>query len=139
MNAETEPQVEPQPDPQEVVVPVGDERTWALLGHLSAFSAFIVAGLGCVLGPLVIWLVKRDTLPFAADQAKEALNFNITLAIVGVAMVLLTIVTFGFGALLAVPVGIIVGIAWLVLTIIATIKANEGVAYRYPFTLRLIK
>jgi uncharacterized Tic20 family protein len=115
-----------------------DERMWAMFGHLSAFSAFIT-GIGCVVGPLIIWLIKRDTLPFAAEQAKEALNFNITLAIAFCVLVLFSIVTLGIGLLLAWPIGAILFIAWIVLTIVAAIKANEGVAYRYPFTLRLVK
>jgi uncharacterized Tic20 family protein len=116
-----------------------DERLWALFGHLSAFSAFIVTGLGCILGPLVIWLVKRDTMPFAADQAKEALNFNITVALACVALWIVTIATLGIGVLLTLPLGIALAVAWIVFTIIAAVKANEGVAYRYPFTLRLVK
>jgi len=115
-----------------------DDRTWALIGHLSAFSAFIT-GIGCVIGPLIVWLVKRDTLPFAADQAKEALNFNITAIIVAAALWIVTIGTFFIGALLTVPIGLLLFVAWFVLTIIAAIKANEGVAYRYPFALRLVK
>jgi uncharacterized Tic20 family protein len=115
-----------------------DERLWALIGHLSAFSAFIT-GIGCIVGPLVVWLIKKDTLPFAADQAKEALNFNITLAIAFVALVLLTIMTFGLAIIITWPVGAILCLAWIVFTIIAAIKANEGVAYRYPFALRLVK
>ena len=115
-----------------------DDRTWALIGHLSAFSAFIT-GIGCVIGPLIVWLVKRDTLPFAADQAKEALNFNITALIVAAALWVVTIGTFFIGALLTVPIGLLLFVAWFVLTIIAAIKANEGVAYRYPFALRLVK
>lgn len=128
----------PPPPPEAGAQPSSDERTWALLGHLSAFTAF-VTGIGCIAGPLVIWLIKRDTQPFAADQAKEALNFNITVAIVYCVLGLFSLLTFGLGLLLAWPVGVIVFIAWVVLTIIAAIKANEGVAYRYPFALRLIK
>jgi uncharacterized Tic20 family protein len=116
----------------------GDERTWALIGHLSAFSAFIT-GIGCVLGPLIVWLIKRDTLPFAADQAKEALNFNITVAIAAVVLWIVTFGTFFIGALLTVPLGLALFVGWFVLTILAAIRANEGVAYRYPFTLRLVK
>ncbi|MGB0133199.1 DUF4870 domain-containing protein [Dokdonella sp.] len=139
MNVETEPQAEPQPDPHEVVAPVGDERTWALLGHLSAFSAFIVAGLGCVLGPLIIWLIKRDTLPFAGDQAKEALNFNITILLAGLALWIVTVVTLGIGLLLTVPLGLALFAYWLVFTIVAAVNANNGIRYRYPFTLRLVE
>jgi uncharacterized Tic20 family protein len=120
------------------VVPVGDERTWALLGHLSAFSAFIT-GIGGILGPLIVWLIKRDTLPFAGDQAKEALNFNITVALAFVALWILTIITLGIGIVLTLPVGLVLFVAWIVFTVIAAINANNGVRYRYPLTLRLVK
>ena len=122
----------------EVVVPTSEERTWAMFGHLSAFSAFLT-GIGMVVGPLIVWLVKRDTMPFVADQAKEALNFNITVLLVGVALLLLVILTFGIGLLIVGPVGVVIFVAWIVLTIIATVNANNGTYYRYPFTLRLIK
>ncbi|MFI4970664.1 MAG: DUF4870 domain-containing protein [Lysobacterales bacterium] len=124
--------------PETPTVQSGDERTWALIGHLSAFSAFIT-GIGCVLGPLIVWLVKRDTLPFAGEQAKEALNFNITVAIAFVGLCILTFITFGIGIILTIPLGLLLFVGWIVLTIIAAIKANEGVAYRYPFALRLVK
>ena len=123
--------------------PSTEERTWALFAHLSALLGCIVTGhwfgWGCFLGPLIIWLVKKDSMPFVDDQGKEALNFNITIAIIGLALLLLTLMTLGLGVLLAIPVGVVVGVAWLVFTIIAAIRANEGVRYRYPFTLRLIK
>ncbi len=135
MNEEFEPQVPSAPVAE--AAPVGDERTWALFGHLSALTAF-VSGIGCVLGPLVIWLIKRDSLPFAADQAKEALNFNISVVIAFIGLWILTIVTFGLGALLTVPIGLALCAAWLVFTIIAAVNANNGVRYRYPFTLRLV-
>ena len=126
----------PAPEPLPATVS-SEERTWALIGHLSAFSAFITI-VGGVVAPLVVWLVKRDTLPFAGDQAKEALNFNITVAIGFAALWIITIVTFGIGLLLTVPLGIILFVAWVVFVVMAAIKANEGVAYRYPFTLRLV-
>lgn len=121
-----------------------DARQMAMLAHLSALLGGIVTAgwagsLGCFIGPLVIWILKKDTMPFVDDQAKEALNFNLTVAIVFLALLLLSILTLGIGLILAVPAWIAVGIAWLVLVIIASVKANEGVAYRYPFALRLIK
>ena len=134
----------PTPPPHPVgSVPSAEEKQWALFAHLSAILGAIVTGhifgIGCFLGPLIIWLIKRDTMPFVADQGKEALNFNITLAIVGAVLLMLTLVTLGVGIVIAIPGGIIIGIAWLVLTIIAAIRASEGIAYRYPFTLRLIR
>src|SRR3546814_10003434 len=76
-------------------------------------------------------------MPFVDDQGKEALNFNITVGIAFFVLVLLAVLTLGIGLVIAIPLWIIIGIAWLVFTIIAAIKANAGVAYRYPFTLRL--
>jgi uncharacterized Tic20 family protein len=127
----------PEPPVTTITSASGDERTWAMLGHLSAFSAFIT-GIGCVLGPLIVWLVKRDTMPFAAEQAKEALNFNITAVIAACVLGLFTILTLGIGLLLVVPLGFALFVAWLVLTIVAAVKANSGEHYRYPFALRLI-
>ncbi|HEX7815647.1 DUF4870 domain-containing protein [Dyella sp.] len=134
----------PQPPYEAVHVgPGSQERQWALFAHLSALAGCIItgpwAGWGCFLGPLIIWLIKKDTMPFVDDQGKEALNFNITMAILCVALVIITVITFGLGIFVTAPIGFIAGIAWLVLTIVAAIKANEGVRYRYPFTLRLIK
>lgn len=115
-----------------------EQRQMALFSHLSSLAGLIIP-LGNILGPLVLWLVKKDTMPFVEDQAKEALNFNITLGIIGVVLTIITVVTFFVAALITVPIGIVLGIAWLVLTIIAGLKANEGQYYRYPFALRLIK
>ena len=123
--------VTPQPEAPLPATQSSDERTWAMIAHLSAFSAFVTV-IGCVLGPLIVWLVKRDTMPFAADQGKEALNFNITVAIAAIISGILIFVVIGFLLLAVVAVG------WLVLTILACIEANKGLAYRYPFTLRLI-
>ena len=109
-----------------------DERQWAMIAHLSALSGYIIP-LGNVLGPLIIWQVKKEGMPFVEDQAKEALNFQITVLIAVLICLALTLVLIG---LLLLPV---VGIGALVFTIIGGIKANSGESYRYPFTLRLVK
>ena len=102
-----------------------------MLAHISALSGFIIP-FGSILGPLIIWLIKRDEMSFVNDQAKEALNFNISMTIYAIVAGVLIFVAIGIVLL---PV---VLIAWLVLTIMAAVKANEGVAYRYPLTLRLV-
>ena len=105
-----------------------DARTMALLAHiLGIFTSFVV--------PLIIWLVKKDDDEFIADQAKEALNFHITVIIAYFAITVIAVVTMGIGFVLY-PV---LGISVLVLGIIAGLKANDGIAYRYPCTIRLIK
>ncbi len=132
------------PPPPPAVGPSAEEKQWAMFAHLSALVGGILTSgwagsIGCFIGPLVIWLVKKDTMPFVDDQGKEALNFNITVGIVFLALLILSIVTFGIGLIVAVPLWIIIGIAWLVFTIIAAVKASNGERYRYPLTLRLIK
>jgi uncharacterized Tic20 family protein len=113
-------------------VPGAEEKQWGLIAHLSALCGVVIP-FGNIIGPLVVWQIKKDTLPFAADQGKEALNFNITMLIVVFVCFLLTFVLIGVVLL---PLA---GLAWLILTILAAIKANDGVAYRYPFAIRLIK
>jgi uncharacterized Tic20 family protein len=114
-------------------LPTQDEKTWGMLAHIAAFTGFLIPTLGCVIGPLIVWLVKRDQSAFVADQGKEALNFNISVLLAGIVC----------GILVWVFIGILLGVAlfffWLAMTIIAGIKASEGVRYRYPFTLRLVK
>lgn len=131
------------PPPAADGTPGAEERQWAMFAHLSALAGGLltgaVGGWGCFIGPLVIWLVKKDTMPFVEDQAKEALNFNITLAIVMVILLAFSFVTLGIGFLITAPLMFIIGIAALILIVIAAIRANEGRAYRYPATIRLVK
>lgn len=109
-----------------------DAKMWAMLCHLSALSGFIVP-FGSLIGPLIIWQLKKNEFPIVDDQGKEALNFQITTLIAAIVSGILIFVAIGFVLLIAVV------IASLVLTIIAAIKANNGETYRYPFALRLIK
>jgi len=103
-----------------------DARMWAMLCHLLAiFTGFIA--------PLIIWLVKKDEDPFVDNQGKEALNFQITVAI---AMVVSGLLNFACIGVVLMPA---VGIVDLVFCIIASIKANSGIAYRYPVSIRFIK
>ncbi|MDQ1118608.1 MULTISPECIES: DUF4870 domain-containing protein [Pseudoxanthomonas] len=132
------------PPPPPPGTPSAEDRQWALFAHLSALLGGLLtsgwlASLGCVIGPLIIWQIKKDTLPFAADQAKEALNFNITVAIIMLVLTLIGLVTLGIGFIVTGPLMLLVGIAALVFIIIAAIKSNNGEAYRYPFALRFIK
>ncbi|WP_407351937.1 DUF4870 domain-containing protein [Luteimonas sp. R10] len=133
----------PPPSPGDTGGISAEQRQWAMFAHLSALLGGLITGwaggIGCFLGPLVIWLLKRETMPFVDDQAKEALNFNITLAGLFLILFLLGFLTLGIGFIIAIPVMLIVGVAALVFIVIAAIKSNEGVAYRYPIALRLIK
>jgi uncharacterized Tic20 family protein len=124
--------------------PSAEERQWAMFAHLSALLGGLVTSgwagnIGFFVGPLVIWLMKKDTMPFVNDQAKEALNFAITVSIAFLVLMILTVMTFFVGAVLTVPLMLVIGVTALVFIIIAAMKANEGIAYRYPFALRLVK
>ena len=100
-----------------------------------AMLAHLLGIVTSFLGPLILWLVNKDKpeAAFSTDQAKEALNFQITLLIVYVIGVVLSVIIIGAF------INMLAWVAGLVLAILAGIKANEGVEYRYPFALRLIK
>ena len=112
--------------------PTKDERTWAMLSHFSSLCMFIFP-FGNILAPLIIWLIKKDEMPFVEDQAKEVLNFQISMTIYFIGSIILIIVLIG------IPILIVLGIFNVIITIIAGIKANDGKSYRYPINLRLIK
>ncbi len=109
-----------------------EQRTWAMLAHLSAFAMYFT-GIGHILGPLIVWLLKRDGNPFVDDQGKEALNFQITFSIyIGVAFLLCFV-------LIGIPLLWALGIFHIVCMIIAAVKARDGVTFRYPATIRFFK
>ncbi len=110
-----------------------EEQNWAMICHLAALSGFIVP-FGNVLGPLIVWLMKKDTMPLVDQHGKESLNFQITVTI---AMVISIVLMF---VLIGILLVFIVGIGALVLTILAAVKVSNGqLDYKYPFALRLIK
>lgn len=109
-----------------------DERTWGMLAHLSALVGYLIIPFGNIIAPLVIWLMKKDESQFIADQAKESLNFQISLLIYAVVAGVLVLVVIGIFLLIALY------ILGIVLTLVGTVKANNGVMYRYPLTIRLI-
>ena len=121
------------------------QRLWGCLAHLSGLVAALLtlpsAGLlyAGALGPLVIFLVLKDRGVFVRRQAAEALNFQILFSAIYLVGSLLTVLTLGFGGFLAVPVLVALGIVFLVFQVIAAVRANQGVDYRYPFTWRLVK
>lgn len=112
-------------------LPSETERNWAMAAHLSALAGFVIP-FGSIIGPLVIWLVKKDDLPLVNSQGKEALNFQITVAIGALICLVLFLIIIGIFLLWAL---IIVD---LVFIIMAAVHASKGEDYRYPFSLRFI-
>lgn len=110
-----------------------EELNWAMACHLAALTGFVIP-LGNIIGPLVIWLIKKETMPLVDQHGKESLNFQITVLIAFLVCLVLTLVVIGLVLMF------VVGIGALVLTIMAAVKvANGQTDYRYPWALRLIK
>lgn len=121
-------------EPQDLVpTPTPEARQWAMFCHYAAFFWFLVPMIGNVIGPLIVWQLKKDLDPFVNEQGKEALNFQITFSLAMIVCGILAWVVIGF------PLMLLVSISALVLTIIAGIKANAGEAYRYPVCWRVVK
>ena len=112
--------------------PSKDEKTWGMLCHLAALAGFIGIPFGTIIGPLVVWLVKKNEMLFVDEQGKEALNFQITMASATMVLAMITCSSGGVGAIAVLAVNVI-------FVIIASIKASGGEHYRYPMTVRLIK
>jgi uncharacterized Tic20 family protein len=113
--------------------PTEDERQWGMFAHLSILSTY-VTGIGLVAGPLIVWLMKKDESAFVDACGREALNFGISVLLWNVAAVLCLF------TIVLIPVSIalwcVLGVAGIVLPIVAGLKAKEGVAYRYPLVFR---
>jgi uncharacterized Tic20 family protein len=107
-------------------------RNTAVAAHLSTFAGLVVP-FGSVIGPLAVWLTRRDRDPFIDDTGREALNFGISIAIYGSLMLVAALMLVGIPLLIA---GVI---AWVALASLAAVKASQGQSYRYPLTLRLVR
>jgi hypothetical protein len=127
-----------------------NSRLWAMLCHLAALAGFLtwgglywfgpVQGVGFFVGPLIIWLIKRHEFPFVDEQGKEAVNFQLTMLIAFIILGALTFHMIGIG------LWQLWSLLWyalvifdVVMAIMAGVKANDGVHYRYPFAVRLIR
>ncbi len=110
-----------------------DEKTWAMLAHLSLLGHLVVPLLA-IIAPIVILSTKGNDSAYVADHTNEAINFQITLVIYTVLAIPLAVVTCGLGGLLAAlvyPLG-------LVGMIMAAIAGNRGEFFRYPMTFRFL-
>jgi hypothetical protein len=110
-----------------------------MAAHASGIAGVLLGGLPAFLGPLVVWLLRRDaTDPFATEHAREALNFNLSIIIYAVAAGVLSVVTLGLALLVVVPVALLAFIAYVVVSVQATLAASRGATFRYPLTMRLV-
>lgn len=113
-------------------VPDKDARNWGMICHLIAFSGFVIP-FGNLLGPLIVWAIKKDDHPFIDDQGKEAMNFQLTMTLCSIVAFLLIFVIIGIFLLVMICIFVVIMI------IVASMKANDGVYYRYPLTIRFFK
>lgn len=112
-------------------------RTFGMLTHLSAFAGAVIAL--AFVGPLVMWLIRRDEHPFLDHHGKEALNFNLSMLLYAVIGIVASVATLGLGLVIVGPAAIVFFVTWVVTTIVGAVKANAGEGYRYPLTIRFIK
>ncbi len=98
-----------------------------------------LGGVPAFVGPLIVWLVRKDADPYAAAHGRNALNFNLSVLLYAVGLLVLTLVTFGLGLLVALPAGLALGAAWLVLSVVGTVKAANDEPYRYPLTIPFVR
>ncbi len=123
---------DPLPAVSPQVPPPKPDRTWDILCHITALAGFVFP-FGNIIGPLIIWLIKKDQIPSVDAHGKEAVNFQISMTIYYIVSLIMVFVVIGFFLLFAVM------LANLILIILATVKASNGEFYRYPATIRLIK
>ena len=116
------------------------ERQWALGLHLSALLGFAGPHLLNVIGPLIIWLIKKQDSPYLDSVGKRVLNFQLSYSLYGFAAItlfgLLWWLVIGF---IFLPIYAIVGVAWLILTIIGAVKESNGETYEFPYVIKFLQ
>lgn len=110
-----------------------DARTWGMLCHLAALVFIVGIPFGNILGPLVVWLIKKQEYPLVDREGKKSLNFQISMAIYAIVPLLLIIVLIG------IPLLILLGLADLILVIMASVKTSNGEDYNYPLSIKFFK
>ena len=123
----------PPPPPLTTPSTSSDVRTWCVLCHASALLGLFFHFLGHLLGPLIVWLVKRGDSPEIDAHGKESLNFQLSMLIYDAVAVILCFVLIG------IPILILLWVLNTIFVIVASIQASDGKLYRYPFAIRLIK
>ncbi len=110
-----------------------NDNTWAMACHLAAIAGYVGVPMGNLVGPLIIWLIKKDEIPLVDKNGKESLNFQISMTIYSIISFFLCFVFIGF------PLLFLIFIVNFILIIIASVKSNSDVTYSYPLTMRFIK
>ena len=117
----------------ERIVTDPNEKQWGMFTHLAALAGLIGIPFGNIVGPLIIYMIKKDEFEFVAEQGKSVLNFQITWTIIFIISAILILAVVGIFLLIG------FGIAWLVFVILGTVAANNGESYKYPLTYQFLK
>lgn len=121
-------------------IPDRDARRWAMFCHFGGLARLTGVPFAPIIVPLIIWLAKRDEHPFIDDQGKEALNFQISMTIyIAICWVLVAALSWILIGFLFIPVGFLLMLGQVVGSLYGGIKANDGLDFRYPFTIRFLK
>ena len=110
-----------------------EDRNMAMLCHLTSFATVVGIPLGNIVGPLVVWLIKREQSSFVDWHGKESINFQISVTIYAIISAILILAVVGFALL---PLTIVFA---FIMVIMATMRANDGLRHQYPLTMRFIK
>ena len=118
-------------------------RTWGMLCHVTSIAGFVVP-FGNIFGPLIIWLIKKEQDPYIDAQGKESLNFQISITIYGVILLLLFVFTsfqfvFPDFVLLFWLGGLGLYVTSAILVILASVQVSKGNFYSYPLTIRFLR
>ncbi len=121
-----------------------DEKTFGMLAHLAALAVLVLPSFGNIIGPLIVWLVKKDQSAWVDKQGKESLNFQISMSIYFIAASVIT--TLLAVTLIGIPLALVIiimliplGIYWLVVVIMAAVRVSEGEDFLYPLCIRFLK
>ncbi len=116
----------------EIIVADKDQRTWAMFCHLSALAGLLFP-FGSVIGPLIVWLVKKEEMPLVAEHGRKSLNFQLTMMIAYIVCFMLMFVVIG---VILLP---LVALFSLIMVVVSAIKANDGKEVKYPMAIEFIK
>lgn len=120
-------------------VPEQASRNWAMGAHASALIGGFMGGVPAFLGPLVVWLMRRKIDAYAAAHARAAFNFHLSVLIYVGILIIFTLLTFGLGVLFTFPALLLLGLAWLVFTVLGIVRAADDRLYRYPLSIPFIR
>jgi uncharacterized protein len=118
-----------------------ESRNWAVAAHVTAVAGALMGGIAAFVGPLVVWLVRRDD-PFSAEHARQALNFNLSvlvyLVVGGIASIVVALLTLGLALIVLLPAMAVAFLAYFVVSVLGAVAASRGRSFRYPFALPLV-